>query len=233
MSEAAVDTVQALAALRDTPEILDALVTEHADKDGNLVLVGYVTGPDPSLGTAWIHQQLMTRLPGHLIPRQLFVLDEIRMTPEGEYDLDALPVPDPDALPADSYVAPRTPVEQRISEVMRDFLDVGRVGIYDSFFALGGSSFMATQLTARLREIYGVEILLRDVFAAPTADGLARIITRTLALPDPERRKARRRRLRERAFRYVAGHPALIWVWQRARPWGRKRDAASRGLGRP
>ena len=48
---------------------------------------------------------------------------------------------------------------------------------------------MAGELMSAINN--GVEILLRDVFAAPTVDGLAQIITRTLALSDAERRKAR------------------------------------------
>jgi acyl carrier protein len=211
----AVDLVETLAALRSVPGVRDAFVTERAGRDGLIITVGYVMGPDPAPGTAWIRQDLLGRLPGYLIPEQLFVIDELPLTPEGDYDLKALPDPYEESSQADSYVAPRTPVEQQIADIVKELLSIEQVGIHDSFFGLGGSSFLATRLTGRIREIFDVELLLRDVFASPTVDGLAQMTVGILARSEAEQRRARRRRLRERAFRYVAGHPALVTAWRK------------------
>lgn len=206
----AVDTVETLAALRAVPAVRDAVVTGHAGADGRTVTVGYVTGPDPARGTAWIRQHLLGLLPDYLIPEQLFVLDRLPLTAEGDYDLGALPAPEGDNGPADSYVAPRTPTEQQLADIVKELLGIGRVGVYDSFFGLGGSSIQATRLTSKLRETFDVDLPLRDVFASPTVDGLAQIVVRIHGLPDDDRRRVRRQRRRERAFRYVVGHPALV-----------------------
>jgi non-ribosomal peptide synthetase component F/acyl carrier protein len=172
-----IDLVEAAAALRDMPEVHDALVTEHAaGTDGPATLLGYVTGPDPSFAAATIRQHLLTRLPNYLIPKQLFVLDELPLTPDGGYDLDALPSSDMDGGSTDAYIAPRTPIEQRLAQILEELLDTERVGVYDSFFELGGFSLLATQLTTRVRELFDVELSLRDVFASPTVDRMAQLI---------------------------------------------------------
>lgn len=216
----AAGSIETLAALRTVSGVRDAVMTEHCGADGRTLTLGYVTGPDPALGTAWIRQQLLSLLPDYLIPEQFVVLDTIPLTPEGEYDLTALPEPDLASGPADSYVGPRTPEEQQVADVMKELLGVAQVGIYDSFFALGGSSILATRLTSRLREVFGVEVLLRDVFATPTADGLAQLIVHAQQRSGAEQRRHQRRRLRERAFRYVAGHPVLVSAWDQVKRIG-------------
>jgi acyl carrier protein len=212
-----VDPVETLAALRGVPDVQDAVVTESAGTDGTTMLLGYVTGPDPVLGTIPIRQYLTGQLPDYLIPEHLFVLDELPLTPEGDYDLSALPEPDENSGFADSYVAPRNEMEEQLAAAMKDLLPVARVGIHDNFFALGGSSFMATRLTTRIREMYDIEVLLRDVFAAPTVDELGQLIRIHFNRTETEQRAYRRQRRKEKAVRYVAGHPALIWVLRRAR----------------
>ncbi len=178
-ASAGVDLAETSAALRDLPEVCDAVVTEHVTTDGRTMLLGYVAGPDPTLGTAEIRRHLTTRLPEYLIPAHLFVLDELPLTPEGRYDVAALPQPDAVAGPVDSYLAPRTPMERQLVEILRELLAVDRVGIHDSFFDLGGFSLLATRLTTRIREMFDVELSLRDVFESPTVEALAQLIVRT------------------------------------------------------
>jgi non-ribosomal peptide synthetase component F/acyl carrier protein len=172
------DLAQTLAALRDMPEVRDAMVTEQVGMDGRTVILGYVTGPDPALDTAGIRQRLVVGLPEYLIPQHLFVLDKLPLTPEGEYDLGALPEFETEGAPADNYVAPRTPMERQLTEMLTELLAVERVGIHDSFFELGGFSLLATRLTSRIREIFDVELSLRDVFESLTVDRLAQLVLR-------------------------------------------------------
>ena len=93
-------------------------------------------------------------------------------------DRAALPAPDTPGSRG-TYVAPRTPAEERMAEIWAEVLGVERVGAEDHFFELGGHSLLATQLVSRVREAFRTELPLRAVFEAPT---LAELVGRVEAL---------------------------------------------------
>jgi len=74
------------------------------------------------------------------------------------------------------FVAPRTPIEEKLASIWIEVLNVDRVGIDDNFFALGGHSLMASQVIARVRSTFNYELPLRRLFETPTITGLASAI---------------------------------------------------------
>ena len=64
---------------------------------------------------------------------------------------------------------------------MANLLGVSKVGMNDNFFLIGGHSLFGTQLIARMRDNFGVELPLRSVFESPTPALLAREIERLMA----------------------------------------------------
>jgi acyl carrier protein len=74
------------------------------------------------------------------------------------------------------YCAPRTPVEEILVGIFEEVLKLDRVGIRDNFFELGGHSLLATQAVSRVRNTFEVEIGVKSLFEAPTAESLARRI---------------------------------------------------------
>ncbi|GAA1510148.1 hypothetical protein GCM10009677_48850 [Sphaerisporangium rubeum] len=177
-SSGAADFVETVSVLRDVPGVVDAIVVEQA-AGGVTALTGYVAGPDTGTDVMSIHSFLKARLPEHLVPGHLFVLGALPRTPWGAYDLRALPRPTGDTADGDDYAAPRTPMEQQLADILQDLLGIERVGVYDSFFELGGFSMLATRLIVRVRDAFRVQLAVRDVFESPTVDELARLIVRT------------------------------------------------------
>ena len=169
------DPLETVATLREMPGVTDAVVTEAAGEDGAAPLVGYVTGVDASQA-AEIRRGLVVRLPEYLIPRQLLAVDTLARTPDGDYDLGLLPVAGELDDQEQTYVAPRTPMERRLTEIFEELLKVERVGIHDTFFELSGFSLLATTLTARIRDEFAVELPLREVFGSPTVESLALLV---------------------------------------------------------
>jgi acyl carrier protein len=169
------DPVETIAALRELPEVRDAVVTEGFDANGEPVLVAYVTGPDPEAGPTAVRRALALRVAAAQVPAYLVIVPELPLTTEGGYDVDALPAPVPDG---DDHVAPRTPLEEELTVILCGLLKTDRIGVLDSFFELGGFSLLATQLATRIRERFGIELSLREIFEAPTVDGLAQLIVR-------------------------------------------------------
>jgi acyl carrier protein len=51
-----------------------------------------------------------------------------------------------------------------------------RVGPRESFFELGGHSLLAAQLSARLHQVFGVELPLRQLLEVPTVEAQAAAI---------------------------------------------------------
>nr|WP_249026664.1 non-ribosomal peptide synthetase [Amycolatopsis pretoriensis] len=124
--------------------------------------------------TADLRTLAADRLPEHMVPSAIVVLDALPVTANGKLDRRALPSPDPAAPTSDRE--PRTPVERQLCELFADVLGLPRVGPDDSFFALGGHSLLATRLIARIRTTLHAELEVRSVFETPTAAGLAALV---------------------------------------------------------
>src|SRR5829696_7600199 len=71
------------------------------------------------------------------------------------------------------FVEPSNPIHKQLAKIWIEVLRIERVGIHDNFFKLGGNSILATQLLARVRESFSVELPLRSLFESPTVAGLA------------------------------------------------------------
>ncbi|HEX4961859.1 MAG TPA: non-ribosomal peptide synthase/polyketide synthase [Thermoanaerobaculia bacterium] len=161
------------AALLSLPEVREAVVLARSDgsdrSDRSVGLVAYVVG-DASTGA--LRVALRERLPDYMVPAAFVTLAALPLTANGKVDREALPAPERQSAP-ETYVAPRTPVEEVLAGIWAGLLGLDRVGANDHFFALGGHSLLATQGMSRLRAAFGVEMPLRDLFEAPTVAGLA------------------------------------------------------------
>jgi acyl carrier protein len=78
--------------------------------------------------------------------------------------------------PDREFLAPRTPIEQRLANIWTEILSVERLSIYDNFFELGGHSLLAAQVISRARNIFCIDLPLRRLFETPTVAGLAEAI---------------------------------------------------------
>ncbi len=158
------------AALRLHPAVGRSAVTVHRAPTGDR-LVGYVVLADGVTATpAVLRDHVASRLPGHLVPDVVVVVDDLPLTPNGKVDWRALPAPHaPDA----GGLAPRDLLEVRIAEAFAEVLELPRVGVEQSFFDLGGHSLLASRLLARLRATLDVDLTIRTLFEAPSVAELA------------------------------------------------------------
>ena len=85
-------------------------------------------------------------------------------------DRKALPPATPSAL--DEYVAPVGETEKTLCAIFADILGVEKVGATDSFFDLGGTSLMVTNVMVNV-EKQDLHFAYSDVFAHPSARDLA------------------------------------------------------------
>jgi amino acid adenylation domain-containing protein len=74
------------------PGISNAVVVSHQDAGQEALLVAYVAAP-PNISAPTIRNWLATRLPTHMVPSHIVVLDSLPMTASGKIDRRALPPP--------------------------------------------------------------------------------------------------------------------------------------------
>jgi acyl carrier protein len=109
-----------------------------------------------------------------MVPAIFVKLEALPLNASCKVDRAALPAPAPEnTLRDNTFVAPRTPVEERLAAMLAPLLDLSHVSVEDNFFLLGGHSLLGTQLIARVRDAFGIELSLRSLFNAPTISKLA------------------------------------------------------------
>jgi amino acid adenylation domain-containing protein len=162
------------AALRGHDDIAQAVVSVRGGGH-DVRLVGYlVTRSGAGEPPAGLREHLREVLPDYMVPAAFVVLPALPLTGSGKVDHRALPEPDWSALRGQVPVAPRTPVEAKLAGIIAEVLTLpAPAGVSDNFFALGGHSLTATRLMARIRDVYGVDLPVRTLFADPTVAGLA------------------------------------------------------------
>ncbi|MEO3845934.1 amino acid adenylation domain-containing protein [Streptomyces sp. B22F1] len=155
------------AVLAAHPDVSRAAVVVREDRPGEKRLVAYVVG---GVDTDAVREFTATRLPEHMIPAAIVVLDALPLTPNGKTDRAALPAPD--LAERVSGRAPANPTEAALCALFAEVLGVERVGADDDFFALGGDSITSMQLASRARR-EGLVLTPRQVFEAKTPERLA------------------------------------------------------------
>ena len=160
-------------ALGQHAQINETVVVLRQEPAGEAQLVAYVVGVDEQvISSTELRQFLRARVPDYMVPAWFVQLERLPLTANGKLDRRALPGPELSGA-EESYVAPRTPVEEVLAGIWQELLHVERVGVTDNFFELGGHSLLATQVISRLRSVLAVEVPLRSLFEQPTVAGLA------------------------------------------------------------
>ncbi len=159
--------------LAEHPEVRESVVMAREEEPGGKRLVGYVVLQGAgSTGGSELRRYVKERLPEYMVPSAIMILERMPLTVNGKLDRKALPAPERTGV-AEGHTAPRTGVEELLAGIFEDVLKVERVGVEDNFFELGGHSLLATQLMSRVREVFQVELPLKDLFEAPTVGGLS------------------------------------------------------------
>ncbi|MFE1593317.1 amino acid adenylation domain-containing protein [Nocardia sp. NPDC058705] len=123
-------------------------------------------------------------LTGYMVPDAVVVVAELPMTTNGKLDRAALPAPEFTA--ATVFRAPTTPIELSVAEVFATLLGVPEIGLDDNFFDRGGNSLLATRAIARIDQALSTDLVVRDLFEAPTVGSLAaRVRPGSVAAPRP------------------------------------------------
>ncbi|WP_141204123.1 Pls/PosA family non-ribosomal peptide synthetase [Streptomyces griseorubiginosus] len=158
------------AALQALPGVAGAAAAVRTARSGNQLLVGYVVTQD-----GWDHAaavaKLRAELPAALVPL-LAPVEDLPTRTSGKVDRNALPWP-LEGLEGAVRTEELYGTEAWLAEQWAEVLGMPVSSARDDFFAIGGSSLAAAQLTTRLRTRYPSAAVL-DIYQQPTLRKLAR-----------------------------------------------------------
>lgn len=156
-------------------------------------LVGFYTVAEGSLvESEKLKQHLKSRLTSYMVPDILKELASMPQTPNGKTDSKAL-----EAEPITYhrvYKEPETEREKLLCGVLREILELPRVGLEDNFFESGGDSLKAALAVLKIQEALGLEedtLEFGDFYQCPTPALLLEKIDRKQkgSRPEEESRK--------------------------------------------
>ena len=174
--------------LRQHPAVRETVAAALDGKTEDKRLVAYVVPnqqPAPTIGE--LRRFLQQQLPDYAIPSTFVMLEALPFMPNGKLDRQALP-----AIAAfhvqreTSFVAPRTPEENLLTEIWSKVLGVERVGIEDNFFELGGDSILSIQIIARANQA-GLRLKPMQLFQHQTIAKLAAAADKTPPIQSEQR----------------------------------------------
>jgi len=165
--------------LRECPGVKDVTVQAFDSPAGGKFIAAYVVAEgkfDSKEASAFIRKLK----PPYMVPAAFVQLDKIPLNVNQKVDRKALPKPTPDS--GEDYVAPVSELEEKLCNIFGEVLGMERVSVEDSFFNLGGTSLMVTNVLVNA-EKHGLKFAYADVFAHPTARDLAAFLSGEVQTP--------------------------------------------------
>ena len=162
------------ACLRSHPLVREAAVRQAIEREkapliAYLVLNTAAAGLQHAGAASDVLQWARDRLPDHMVPARLVVIDAMPLTTSGKIDRAALPIPEATTEPDrdDSDALCLSPLDQEALAAWEQSLGRARINARDNFFDLGGNSIIAAQVCMSLTRTLGVRVPVRLMFECP------------------------------------------------------------------
>jgi amino acid adenylation domain-containing protein len=170
-----IEPAEIVRVLDEHPQVQASAVVARKTAGGENQLVAYfVSAPKVQPLHTELRNFIGSRLPAHMVPATFVKLESLPVNASGKLDRAALPAPNAEnTLRDNEFIAPRTPIEERLASLLAPLLGLDSVSVEDNFFLLGGHSLLGTQMIARVRDAFAIELTLRSLFDAPTVAKLA------------------------------------------------------------
>jgi len=163
--------------LTKVPGVKQVAVALHELNPTDKRLIAYVVfgdGANETLDAADLMKYLEERLPNYMVPSLVIRLKDLPLTANGKLDRSSLPLTQ-ENIPSTTLL-PRDELELKLIVAWEHLLNVAPIGRRDSFFSLGGHSFLAVSLLQMIKEEFGQELPLSALFEEPTVEHLADLL---------------------------------------------------------
>ena len=144
------------------------MVIARKNKNADAYLCAYIVASE-EIEKFMIRSDLQKRLPDYMIPAFIMQIEQIPVTRNGKVNIAALP--EVSVHSEKEYEPARNEMEEYAVTVFQEVLGVGKLGISDDFFELGGDSIKAIRVVSKLRE-YQIQVSIKDIMQYRTVKEL-------------------------------------------------------------
>ncbi|WNM63150.1 amino acid adenylation domain-containing protein [Candidatus Nitrospira neomarina] len=157
--------------LKQRSDITDAAVALSIPLRGEPVLAAMVVSRT-TIKIDELRAYLLNRLPSVEVPAVIRLVKALPVMPSGKIDRQA--VAESARLTVDNSFEPlHVGDETVLAGIWAKVLNVVEIGRHQNFFELGGHSLLAMQVVSRMREAFGVEVPLQQLFKTSTVASLS------------------------------------------------------------
>ena len=166
-------------AVQDSGLVRDAKAVVRTEK-GHDELILYLI-PDPAYKEETLRRCLSERLPSYMCPAYYCTLSHFPLTVNGKADIMKFPPPE---RPRPAAVPESLPLFwKELAADVQALCPDERLETDTNFYAAGGDSIKAIQLSSRLKE-QGLELSVRDILVHPVLSEMAGYIVPAVPLPE-------------------------------------------------
>jgi len=180
--------------LASHPDVVEAVVVVSDAREAERQLLAFVVLTETGLSKVQrlgamadsesrraIIQFMQARLPAHMVPRTLIVVDQIPVGTTGKIDRNALKELSKQTVHVSGRKLPESEIEKHLCEIWKNLLHVDAIELDINFFDAGGSSLTAIQMQAEIGRLFNLEVTVQDVFSHSTILDLAHFIKSRLS----------------------------------------------------
>lgn len=177
------------AAVAELDGVTDCAVVARVS-GGQNELVAYVVAADESTTGTALRARLLEEHEAYRVPSRWVLLDEFPRLPNGKTDRRSLPSPEAVAgserSGGDHGSGDHARVREQLQAIWQRLLPVGRIGLDEDFYHLGGDSLLAAQMLMTVEHELGVVVPMGELIHARTVRELAEVVSRIEEAPSEQ-----------------------------------------------
>lgn len=156
-------------------EGISAAVVDVKEIGGVQHLCGYFTAKD-KIETNLLEEHLRANLADFMVPTVLVQMEKFPLTNNGKVNRKLLPLPQ---IKAEELIAPQTPLQQKLFDIVSDMLKIKDFGIKTNLFTIGMTSIIAIKLSVIIQRKLGLVVQTKDILKLKTIQLIAEIAAQT------------------------------------------------------
>ena len=159
-------------AISNFKDISSCAVIYKNIKNRHLLCAFYTSQKEISVSN--LKQYLMNILPIYMVPNKFICLDKMPHTPNGKIDRKSLS--SIEFIDDEDFVSPQNPIEETLCSIIKEIIDIDKINMNDNLFTIGFDSINIIEISIKIKEIFGIEISIKDLYNSHSISELAKII---------------------------------------------------------